>query len=180
MKAFMGIDSEIVIIRSKFNKILGTIISLTIPTRINIVNKNTNSNLITNSNKIVANERYRKLGYNDEKDIVLGCTTFLTVHENYRKKGIGMALIQESLTIAYNIGILSAYFLNTVRRTEDAITINFWIYPINIDKIKKNKIPLPLKYNNIFGDKDLRIEYKKKIEDRKTTIKKIAKKDADY
>lgn len=141
---FINLDAELVIIKNK-REILGSILSILFPICVN-----TNLQITDIVHK---NDRYcnivesRVKSYNN---IVFANTTFLNNHKKYRGKGIGMVLIQKSLQIAYDEGVLCAYFLNSTARCKNAVAIKNWIYPINPDELDKLHIDYPRKYRSSY------------------------------
>jgi len=127
---YINLNGELVMLceKRKRKRIMGSVISLHIPVRINTEIET--QDIIEKSNK------YKHILPNnpDGKNFIFGCTTFLNNHRNYRKRGLGMVMIQKSLEIAYKEGILSAYFLNTVKRCTNAIPVRNWYFPLNLSK----------------------------------------------
>lgn len=132
----LNIDAEVLTIskslKNKNNDILGSIISLILPIKVNIKCDKT---------KLTEyEERMRFLRYDEETE-GMGCTSFLILQEKYRGKGYGMALIQESLQVLYEIGGLGAYFMNSTPRGENSIKIRNWClnFPSNSVLNQKQK-----------------------------------------
>jgi len=161
IKKYLDVDSEIVYIERN-RKILGCIVNVLFPTRINLD--------ITIPDLLDKSERYHRLlpVKKDDKDIILPCTTFLNNHKKYRGKGLGMMLIQKSLQINYDIGNLSAYFLNSVPRCDNAIKINIWTYPCNFSRLEKLGIPYNRRFKNKY-DRDLGADLKIILVDEKNS-----------
>jgi len=139
LKNFINLNSEIVVIYKEEN-IIGIMISIVIPFNIET---NLDKNVL-----ISASERFKF--YTDEKNILGACSSFLVIDRKFRKKGYGMALIQESLQILYKYGGMSAYFLNTVSRCKNSIKVNVWNYPLALDKLDKCKFNYPRNHKSLF------------------------------
>ncbi len=146
LKKYIDLNAELVMVFNK-NKILGSMLSLSIPVRINM-----NINI---DDIVPKSDKYQKIiPYNpDGKNMIFGCTTFLTNHTKYRGKGLGMMLIQKSLQIAYEEGILCAYFLNTTKRSTNAIPIRSWYYPLNLPIMDKYNIYYHKRYKQYYNFK---------------------------
>jgi len=135
--------SELVVIKNK-NKIIGSILSLRLPIRLKTDKDVTDIVSKTQLyNKLVPNN-------SDGKTLLFGCTTFLNNHKKYRAKGLGMVLIQKSLQIAYDDGMLCAYFLNTKPRCSNSVPIKNWLFPVNPDNLDKYRIDYPRKYRSSY------------------------------
>lgn len=140
---YIDLNAELVIL-TKNKKILGSMLSVHIPIKINFNIK---------INDIVEkSEKYKKIlpDNSDGKNIIFGCTTFLNNDKRYRGKGLGMVMIQKSLQIAYEEGVLTAYFLNRVKRCKNSVPIRNWYFPINLIKCDKCGIGYDKKYRGYY------------------------------
>ena len=118
-KKYLYLDSEILTIK-KDNKIIGSIVSVIIPVKINTeLDKNV---------KIPLSERGSLFG--SENTLIFACSSFLVIDKKYRRKGYGIAMIQESLQILYKNGGLGAYFINNVPRGNNNIKLNIWYFDL--------------------------------------------------
>ena len=140
---YINLDAELIIIK-KDEKILGSILSLPLPIHIE-------TDLKINDN-IAKGKRYENIipVNADHKIFFVGHTTFLNNHKKYRGKGLGMILIQKSLQVAYDIGVLISYFLNRQARCSNAIKIRNWIFPVNPDRLDILNISYPRKYRSSY------------------------------
>ena len=130
LKRYMFIDSEILIMNLN-KKIIGSIISFIIPIKI-----------ITdlNKNDLKYSERFENVI--SKESCVFGCTSFLVLEKNYRRKGYAMNLIQNSLSILHLNGGLAAYFINSISRGKNSIKLNIWYFLYNSTNYKNLfKIP---------------------------------------
>lgn len=160
---FINLDAELLIIKNK-RKILGSILSILFPIAVQTDLKITDI--------VAKNDRYRNLipCLSSVNNILFANTTFLNNHKKYRGKGLGMVLIQKSLQIAYEQGILCAYFLNTTARCANAVTIKNWVYPVNPDNLDKLHIDYPRKYRSCYtitlpeNQKIIRVEKENMLE----------------
>lgn len=84
-----------------------------------------------------------------EKEIkaIIGCSSYLILHNKYRGKGLGILMIQESLKMLHQIGGRVAYFINKVSRGDNSILLPVWYYPIEIKKLDNCKYPYPNLYD---------------------------------
>ena len=137
IKKFLSISTEILSIRIE-DKLVGCIIGFILPIQINI-NKE-----IYHSKTIYDNIK------NEEDNIVFACASYLILNKNYRGKGMGMSLIQESLQLFYEYGGLGSYFINAVSRCDNSIQILNWYFPLNLDKLNKCGFLYPKDYRNLF------------------------------
>jgi len=119
--------------------LIGSIISFPLS-----VGLNTNRNI--NTNKTI----YENIKCKNE-DIIMPCSTYLLLDKKYRGKGLGIALIQESLQLFNEYGGLAAYFINKISRCDNSIPIINWIFPLNLDKLDSCKFNYPRNYKNIFN-----------------------------
>jgi hypothetical protein len=148
LKKFLSIGAVVLTI-FKGGNLIGSIISTIIPLKIYQFNNE--------DNKIL---NYKK----DNTTFGFGCTSSLILEASLRGKGLGMALIQESLQLLYhNVG-LGAYFINTVSRCDNSIPLSSWTFPLNFDKLDKCKFD----YRS-----DYKIYFAKMLEDEKIMIKKV-------
>lgn len=141
LKKYMNAGlSEIVYLRNKISKdVIGSILNVLLPIRLN---------MDINLDVLVAKtERYRQISSSDDpRDVVFAVTTFLNNAKNWRGKGLGMVLIQKSLQLAYDAGVVCAYFLNTTPRCTNAVEIKCWTFPLNIPKLQTYKISFNRRY----------------------------------
>ena len=139
---FTNIGAELVVIQKE--KILGSILSVLFP--IKLVSE------LENNNQIKKTYRYTDIVpviQNKEENVhVFASTTFLNNHKKYRGKGLGMILIQRSLQLAHKQGILGAYFLNTVKRNDNAVKIKNWVFPVNPNNLDKYQIDYDRRYKS--------------------------------
>ena len=148
--AFLSTKSELVTIYDK-NSLIGTIISIIVPLCINIPELN-------NGITVKQTERCDFYKGDKEKHLTFACASFLILDSKYRGKGLGMALIQESLQILYDNGGLGAFFINTVSRCDNSIPLFSWYYPLNLAKLDSCNYTYPKEYKSYFNlpDKDER------------------------
>jgi hypothetical protein len=145
LKRYLNVLSEILIIKID-NSLIGSIISFNIPVVIN-----------TDLNAIFSIKSSERFEFFKSKDsLIFGCSSFLILDGKYRGKGLGMALIQESLQILYEYGGLGAYFINTVSRCDNSIPLFSWYYPLNLEKLDSCNYNYPKEYRSYFNlpDKD--------------------------
>ena len=135
--------TEILCCRSKLSKkIIGSILSILFPIKLNIDNIS-----IYRRDK---SSRTKYLVENNPDVVLFAATTFLNASKKYRGKGLGMVLIQKSLQVAYEIGVICAYFLNTVPRCSNAVEIKCWVFPLNIKKHEQYRLGYMRKYRNYY------------------------------
>ena len=124
------------------DKLIGSIVSLIIPLHINVPGID---------NKILVDQGDRINFYkSDANVIVFACASFLILDSKMRGKGMGMALIQESLQILYDNGGLGAYFINKVSRCDNSLSLVSWYYPLNFDKLDACKYDYSRDYKSYF------------------------------
>jgi len=132
----LDLDGLIINIERK-GKIIGCVMSVFTPVKINDFKED----LLIN-----ASERFNSL-METETDLMFGCCSYLVLKKKYRNKGLGMALIQESLQVFYDNGGLGAYFINTTSRCINSIPVCTWelnlsninIINLGVDIIKINQ-----------------------------------------
>ncbi len=138
LKRFLNLYMEILTI-SRDKELTGSIISIYTPITIQTeLDKTT----------IQTSERFNKV--KTEKSIMFACASYLILDEKNRGKGLGMALIQESLQKLYDHGGLGAYFINSVSRCDNSIPLNVWYYPLNLEKLDECKYDYPRDYKSHF------------------------------
>jgi GNAT superfamily N-acetyltransferase len=115
IKNYMKLGCEISSISIK-KKVIGSIISFLVPLHI----KDAEVPIVEKSDK------FRRVCKNNN-DFVFSCTSYLTLKKKYQGKGLGMALIQESLQEAYDNGCIGAYFINRVSRCSNSIPFNYYL-----------------------------------------------------
>ena len=137
IRKFLTISAEILTIRIE-EKLAGCMISFILPLQINI-----------NTNKY-----HKQTVYDNIKDstdnIVFACASYLILDKKFRGKGMGMALIQESLQLFHEYGGLGSYFINLVSRCDNSIQILNWCFPLNLEKFDKCNFPYPKDYRHRF------------------------------
>ncbi len=121
--------------------LLGCGISLYIPVKIDT--KLDKTTLITLS------EELNSIG--SEGSIILGYYSFLVLDIKYRRKGLGMAIIQKSLQELYNLGGLIAFFVNRNPRCINSIPLEYWYFPINLSKLDSINFEYPKNYKSLFN-----------------------------
>ncbi len=121
---YLSINSEIV---NLYNgpEIIGSIINILVPIEIG-----------TELNKNINQYSDRSKTYGIENSHVFACSSYLILKHKYRNKGFGMKLIQESLQILHQHGGLGAYFVNRVSRCANSIELNWYILPLNLEKVE--------------------------------------------
>lgn len=142
LKRFLNLKPELLVIYVD-GKILGCIITIIFP-----------ANIETELNKEVLVPKHQELidFYNPEDVLITGCASYLILDMNHRRKGLGMALIQESLSVLHkNIGGVFAYFMNSKSRCNNSIPINIWYFPLNLKKLDECKFPYPRNYKRLFN-----------------------------
>jgi len=139
----LNINCELLTIYEDKN-LIGSIISIIVPLYINIKD-------INNTIRVEQSERSNFYKQNPKKNIIFACSSFLILGDKYRGKGLGMALIQESLQILYENGGLGAYFINTVSRCDNSIPLFSWYYPLNLQKLDACKFNYPKDYKTYFN-----------------------------
>lgn len=142
LKKVLQLNSEIVVIY-KEDKIIGSMISVLIPFDIE-----------TELNKTIEINKTERLKSYTNSDFLGACASFLVLDQKYRKKGYGMALIQESLQILHEVGGISAYFLNNISRCKNSIKVNVYYYPLNLGKLDKCNFNYPKNNKKLFEIKD--------------------------
>lgn len=137
IRQFLNLDSEVLTIH-KNNVFIGCMVSILVP--------------ISIKDKIDIRENSKRFDFFKAKEdnLVFAYASFLVLEKNHRKKGLGMALIQESLQILYDNGGLGAYFINTVSRCDNAIPLLTWYYPLNLEKLDNCKYNYPREYKSKF------------------------------
>jgi len=124
------------------NKIIGSMVSFIIPIKIKTeLNKNS---IETTFKSFI------------EDSLFFCCATFLNLDRKYRKKGLGMCLIQESLQTGYDHGCLASYFINTISRCSNSVQFFYWYFPLNLDKLDSCNFPYPKNYKNLFIIKEMK------------------------
>lgn len=127
---YNNIDAEILTIYVK-SKFVGSIISCLVPVKI-----------ITSLDTEILIECSDRFNFvKSENSIIFGATSFLVLDRKYRGKGLGMALIQESLQILYANGGLTAYFINSISRCDNSIKLFYWYFPINLERLPSSIYP---------------------------------------
>lgn len=138
---YLSLSSEMLTIR-KDSKLLGCMISIYIPTHVNIQYK---------QSQVCQCEKFDEMC--SDNSTVFGCASFLILDESYKGKGLGMALIQESLQSFYEQGGLGAYFVNTVSRCDNSIKFQTWYFPFSFSKLNRCKYNYPKDYTQYFIQK---------------------------
>lgn len=69
----------------------------------------------------------------EEKEI-FGVTSFLTVHEKLRTKGLAMALIRELTLLGHENSIYCSYFTSPKKIGTNSISLTSWYRPLNLPK----------------------------------------------
>lgn len=112
---------------------------------------------INNAENIIVekSDRFKKL-CKDDDNLVFSCTSYLTLKKKYQGKGLGMALIQESLQMGYDNGCIGAYFVNKISRCSNSIHFKFYgvelkslnvpIHNLNSVKVDKTNAEEALNY----------------------------------
>lgn len=154
--------------------LIGTIFSIPFPIRCKF-------NSVTEDDSVTEDE-----SKSEESQIVEHCcTSFLTVHQKLRNKGLCMALMREMTKYGHSKEIYCAYSLTSFPLTPKSLEIRSWYRPINLPRsiglgfsflnwnnpgeFMKNKLlyttKLPRKYVCIKVDKKLEkaLEFYKKI-----------------
>ncbi len=137
IRKFLYISAEILTIRIE-EKLVGCMISFILPLQINV-----------NINKYHKETIYDNIKNNTDNNI-FACASYLILDKNFRGKGMGMALIQESLQLFHEYGGLGSYFINTVSRCDNSIQILNWYFPLNLEKFDKCNFPYPKDYKQRF------------------------------
>ncbi len=137
IKKFLSISAEILTIRIE-EKLIGSMISFILPLQINL-----------DINKQHKETRYNYMK-NNKDDNIFACASYLILDKSFRGKGMGMALIQESLQLFHEYGGLGSYFINAVSRCDNSIQISNWYFPLNLDKLDKCKFLYPKDYRKLF------------------------------
>ncbi|MBA3286300.1 MAG: GNAT family N-acetyltransferase [Nitrosopumilus sp.] len=145
LKKFLNTKVQLIVMYTKEGEILGSIMTFIFP-----------SNIDTNLNKKINVSLSSKIldFYGTHDFLLTACTSFLIVHPNYRKKGLGMVLIQESILSFYKMGGMLAYFMNNISRCNNSIPINIWYYPLNLSKLDSAKFPYPHNHKSLFIPKE--------------------------
>lgn len=104
---YLSLDNFSVIIRSIKEKLMGSVISINLPIRV------------------------------DKEVIYHGCTTFLTVHSSIRKHGICMVLIRKLTELGFHREIFCSYYTIPFKLGDNSISVECYYRPILLTKCRE-------------------------------------------
>lgn len=141
LKNYIDLGSQICLLRNKQNQIICMCLKIHLPTKMDTS---------LNINSIEYSEKYKSIVGDS---LLLGvCTNYIAKSE-YRKKGFGAALLQESINFFYNGGGLGALFVNYTSRSDNSVPLNYWTIPFctkkdcyDVQKVNEKKSEETLNY----------------------------------
>jgi hypothetical protein len=68
----------------------------------------------------------------DDEVIVLGCSTYLSVRPEWRKKNTAMIPIRAMIEYGYRGGVYGGYHITTHKLLESSIRFNIWFRPVDV------------------------------------------------
>lgn len=92
---------------------------------------------INKDKKCNHHEWSKKIDINNQKNIIIGCTSFLCLHPEYRKQGLAMILIKAIIAKGHKYQSYAGYHLVSEIKTKTAVELNMWYRVIDLNLAPK-------------------------------------------